>query len=68
MVRAMTLKQYRDRHKVTLAQLAEWVPCSVAMLAFVEKGERAPSLDMAHKISEATGGKVRISDLPRRAA
>lgn len=63
----MTLTRYRGKYGVTLAVLASEIGCSIAMLNFVERGLRAPSMDMAYRIVKATKGRVSIHDLPRRA-
>lgn len=64
----MTLTKYREKYGLTLAVLASDIGCSIAMLNFVERGLRAPSMDMAYRIERATKGRVSIRDLPRRAA
>ena len=54
--------------RMTQAQFAQKVGCSESHLSLVLKGERAVSLGLAKRISEATGGKVPVELLPHEAA
>ena len=59
----MTLTQYMDKHKVTLAELSDRTGLSAASLSRISKGQQNISLDTARAIVAATGGKVTLNDL-----
>jgi len=53
----MTLKQWRRANKVTQADFAETVGASQSHLSEIEN-KGGPSLSLAARIRDATGGKV----------
>lgn len=59
----MDLRQFRTARNITLEQMAVKVGCSAAALSLIERGKRVPTYDMTRRIIDATGGKVRASDL-----
>lgn len=58
------LRLWRQKHGLTLAQLADRVDVKVtpSHLSEIERGANKPSLDMAMAISVATGGEVRVEE------
>jgi putative transcriptional regulator len=55
------IKEYRARHDLTQAQLAEKVGVRRETIVFLEKGKYNPSLKLAHNIAVAL--KVKIDDI-----
>lgn len=58
----MKLRQYRDTHNLTLAQMAEQVGVSEVSMSRYERGDRMPRPEVMRKIGEVTGGAVRPND------
>jgi len=52
------MKEYRARHNLTQAQLAEKVGVRRETIVFLEKGKYNPSLRLAHDISVVLGVKI----------
>jgi putative transcriptional regulator len=52
------MKEYRARHNLTQAQLAEIVGVRRETILFLEKGKYNPSLRLAHDIARALGVKI----------
>ncbi|MBI4813024.1 MAG: helix-turn-helix transcriptional regulator [Methanobacterium sp.] len=55
------IKEYRARHNLTQAQLAEKVGVRRETIIFLEKGKYNPSLKLAHDIAKVL--KVKIDDI-----
>lgn len=56
------LFQYLREANLTQAQFAERIGCSQATISRFVKGQSEPSLRMARRIQNATGGVVRPGD------
>jgi transcriptional regulator with XRE-family HTH domain len=57
------LAVWMDGHKeISQAKLASDCRCSEPHLSLILKGERGVSMKLAKRLSEATGGAVRIED------
>jgi putative transcriptional regulator len=52
------MKEYRARHNLTQAQLAEKVGVRRETIVFLEKGKYNPSLRLAHNIAVTLGVKI----------
>lgn len=52
------IKEYRARHNLTQAQLAEKVGVRRETIVFLEKGKYNPSLKLAHSIAVALEAKI----------
>ena len=52
------IKEYRARHNLTQAQLAEKVGVRRETIIFLEKGKYNPSLKLAHDIAKVLKGKI----------
>lgn len=52
------MRAWRDAHKITLARLAGTVGVTASHLSEIETGKNAPSLDLAVRLSRATGVPV----------
>lgn len=59
----MTLSEYREREKLTLAALAERVGMPLTTVHGYLTGKRQPEPDKCLQISKATNGEVSPSDL-----
>lgn len=57
------LDLYLASPNVTATSLAEKCGCSVSTITRIRDGEFTPNLDLAKKIVDATGGRVRFEDL-----
>lgn len=55
------LKEIRKSKGISQAQLAIYTGVSVRHIAFIESGDRKPSIDLAFKISKALG--VSLEDI-----
>lgn len=55
------LKEIRERKNISQTELAVNVGVSVRHIAFIESGDRKPSLDLAFKISKSLG--VSLEDI-----
>lgn len=55
------IKEYRAKHDLTQAELAEMVGVRRETIVFLEKGKYNPSLKLAHNIARAL--KVKMDDL-----
>ena len=64
----MTLSDYKERQRMTLAQMAELLGISLGYASDLVNGKSGCSLELAVRIEEATGGKVRCRDLLPEAA
>lgn len=62
----MTIKQWRRKHKLSLRLIAADLGCSPSMVAYIEKGTRAPSMEMARKIIKLSKGEIQHVDLPSK--
>lgn len=51
----MTLKEWRRKHKKTLAAVAEAAGTSDATISRVEQGKQRPTPDLAKRLSKVTG-------------
>lgn len=58
-----SLRSYRERHGLTLTQLARRVGVDPSAIHRYENGDRIPRRDVVEKIVRATGGEVRPNDL-----
>lgn len=57
------LSVWMDGHKeISQAKLASDSGCSEPHLSLILKGERGVSMKLAKRLSDATGGEVRIED------
>lgn len=57
------LAVWMDAHKeISQAKLASDSGCSEPHLSLILKGERGVSMKLAKRLSDATGGEVRIED------
>jgi transcriptional regulator with XRE-family HTH domain len=57
------LAAWMDSHKeISQAKLAAESDCSEPHLSLILKGERGVSMKLAKRLSDATGGEVRIED------
>jgi Predicted transcriptional regulators len=52
------IKEYRARHNLTQAQLAEKVGVRRETIVFLEKGKYNPSLKLAHNIAKVLEAKI----------
>lgn len=52
------IKKYREENSLTREQLASELGLTGRYIAFLERGERTPSLNTAVKISEYFGVKI----------
>lgn len=59
------LKQLREKSKITQTELAYKAGVSQRYIAFLETGERTPSLDVAYKIAHVLGHSVEKIFLPK---
>lgn len=59
----MTLDEYLKREKKRQIDFAAECGVSVQMVNFIVRQKRTPSLPLAQKIVEATGGQVGYEDL-----
>lgn len=60
---SMTLSEYRDREKLTLAALAERVGMPLTTVHGYVTGKRQPEPDKCLQISRSTNGAVTPADL-----
>lgn len=58
------LKNIREKNKLTKQQLAISVGVTERYIAFIEKGKRTPSLDIAGKIAKTLNSSVDYIFLP----
>lgn len=57
------LAAWLDRHEeISQSKLAADSDCSEGHLSLILKGERGVSMRLAKRLSDATGGEVRIED------
>lgn len=57
------LAGWMEKHKeISQAKLASDSGCSEPHLSLILKGERGVSMKLAKRLSDATGGEVRIED------
>lgn len=59
----MTLAEYLQHTEQRASDLAASIGCEASTITRFLRGERTPSLDMALRIEQATGGKVTPHDL-----
>lgn len=59
----MNLKEYLEEHRLTYREFAEKLGIRLQSLQGVVYGTRKPSLDLAVKIEELTGGEITPKDL-----
>jgi len=52
------IKEYRARHNLTQAQLADKVGVRRETIVFLEKGKYNPSLKLAHDIAKVLGARI----------
>lgn len=52
------IREYRARHNLTQAQLAEKVGVRRETIVFLEKGKYNPSLKLAHNVAVALRAKI----------
>lgn len=62
----MTIYQWRKKHRLSLRTVASDLGCSPSMVAYIEKGTRAPSMEMARKIIKLSKGAIQHVDLPSK--
>ena len=60
------LKQYRDKSGKTRNELAADIGISVRYVAFLESGDRTPSLDVADKIARYFNATIEDIFLPSK--
>lgn len=53
-----TLKSYRTQKRLTQSELSKTLGVTQATISKLENGECEPSLELAFKIEELTGGEV----------
>ena len=56
------LRAYRQKHDITLEQLAKSVGTSKGFLSKIENGRQAPSLSLIKRLVAATQGTVTAND------
>ncbi len=59
----MQIRKWRDKHKVTLVQLAELSGLSHSTLSLIERGKRSCGRTAAQRIEAATNGEVTAVEL-----
>lgn len=59
----MNLATYLESQKIKPAQFAALIGVPASTISRILRGDREPRLSTAQKISQATGGKVSLSDL-----
>ena len=64
----MTLKDYLSRENETIDAFARRVDASTGMIHKIVYGQRQPSLTLAARIQDASGGNVTPLDMLRVAA
>lgn len=52
------LKEYRTRLNISKSKLAELVNVSSRHIAFIESGERTPSIELAFKLAKVLNSSV----------
>lgn len=57
-VKMNNLKEYRNKKRMSLAELSACVEVSARYLRFIEKGERNPSLFLAKKIADCLNATI----------
>ena len=62
------LRRWRKDRSVTLAVLGEQAAVSPSHLSEIERGLNAPSLNLAARLSGATGGEVAVEEFVKREA
>lgn len=63
------LTTYREKHGISVAQMAHRVDTVRQTIFRIERWEQSPSLVLVAKLIEATGGEVRADDfLPKTEA
>jgi len=68
MDRIHPLRAWRLERRKTLAGLAARVGVTPSHLSEIERGLNQPSMNLAAKLSRATGGEVQVGDFVRQPA
>jgi transcriptional regulator with XRE-family HTH domain len=59
----MRLDEYRKREGLTQRDIADMAGTTQGFISEIERGEKAPSDELAAKIEELTGGEVTFLEL-----
>lgn len=65
MVAPMRLGEFRKNAKLTQQAIADGVSCTQGMISGIERGVIEPSLELAARIEEFSGGQVSCRELLR---